>query len=94
MTGALYGGAWTAWEDAADDAANIAWHTETMRLLEPFVVGHYVSETDTVAHPEYAERAYSPRTGGGWRNCGGCTTRTGCSSGSPAASTETLAIRN
>lgn len=64
MTGALYGGAWTAWEDAADDAANTAWHTETMRLLEPYVVGHYVSETDTVAHPEYAERAYSPEN---WR---------------------------
>lgn len=61
MTGKLYGGPWTMWEDAADDELNAAWHQELMRLLEPYVAGHYVSETDTVTHPEYAQRSYSPQ---------------------------------
>ncbi len=64
MTGKLYGGPWTMWDDAADDAENTAWHNELMRVLEPFVAGHYVSETDTVTHPEYLQRSYSPEN---WR---------------------------
>ena len=60
MTGTLYGGSWTMWDDAANDAANMAWHDELMRLLKPYVAGHYVSETDTVAHPEFARRSFAP----------------------------------
>ncbi len=60
MTGTLYGGSWTMWDDATDDAANMAWHDETMRLLKPYVVGHYVAETDTVAHPEFARLSFAP----------------------------------
>jgi FAD/FMN-containing dehydrogenase len=60
MTGKLYGGAWTMWDDAADDAANMAWHDESMRLLKPYVAGHYVAETDTVGHPEYARLSFAP----------------------------------
>lgn len=60
MTGKLYGGAWTMWEDPADDTVNADWHSETMRLLKPYVAGHYISETDTVTHPEYAQRSYTP----------------------------------
>jgi hypothetical protein len=60
MTGKLYGGAWTMWDDAADDTANSAWHDESMRLLKPHVVGHYVSETDTVGHPDYARLSFAP----------------------------------
>lgn len=60
MTGNLYGGSWTMWDDEADDAANLAWHDEAMRLLQPHIAGHYISETDTVAHPEYIQRAISP----------------------------------
>jgi FAD/FMN-containing dehydrogenase len=60
MTGKLYGGCWTMWDGAANDAANIAWHDESMRLLKPYVVGHYVLETDTVAHPEYARLSFAP----------------------------------
>jgi FAD/FMN-containing dehydrogenase len=60
MTGNLYGGAWTMWEDAADDAVNMAWHDESLRLLEPYVVGHYVAESDTVAHPEFARLSFAP----------------------------------
>jgi len=60
MTGALYGGSWTMWDEAADDAANIAWHDEIMRLLKPHVAGHYVGETDTVGHPEYVPLSFAP----------------------------------
>ena len=60
MTGTLYGGSWTMWDEAADDAANSAWHDETMRLLKPYVAGHYVSETDTVGHPDYARLSFAP----------------------------------
>ena len=60
MTGALYGGPWTMWDDAAEDAANIAWHDEVMRLLKPHVAGHYVGETDTVGHPEYLPLSFTP----------------------------------
>ena len=60
MTGNLYGGAWTMWDGAASDAANMTWHDETMRLLKPYVVGHYVAETDTVTHPDYARLSFAP----------------------------------
>ena len=60
MTGRLYGGPWTMWDDAADDARNIAWHETYMCLLKPYVVGHYISETDTVTHPDYARHSYTP----------------------------------
>lgn len=59
MTGRLYGGPWTVWEDAADDAANIAWHEELVRLMAPYVHGHYVSESSTVDHPEYYETTHA-----------------------------------
>jgi FAD/FMN-containing dehydrogenase len=58
MSAKLYGGPWTMWEQAKDDQANIEWHEETVRLLKPFLSGHYVSETDTVDHPEYAKASY------------------------------------
>jgi FAD/FMN-containing dehydrogenase len=59
MSARIYGGPWTMWSDPAEDAANRAWHTECVELLEPLAVGHYIGETDIVNHPEYAQRAYS-----------------------------------
>lgn len=53
MYSKLYGGPWTMWDDAKDDKVNIAWHEKTMELIKPYIYGHYVSETDTVGHPEY-----------------------------------------
>jgi len=60
MTGKLYGGPWTMWDSAGDDRDNIAWHERCVELLKPYVIGHYVSESDTVAHPEFARLSYSP----------------------------------
>ena len=59
MTAKFYGGPWTMWEDAADDKANIAWHHKCVDLLKPYMMGHYVSESNTVQFPEYLEKAYT-----------------------------------
>jgi FAD/FMN-containing dehydrogenase len=48
------------WERPEDDAANAAWHRETIAALDPFVVGHYVGESDIVAEPARAERSFAP----------------------------------
>src|SRR5204862_3476413 len=42
MSARVYGGPWTQWTESADDAANIAWHSGSVDLLEPLSVGHYV----------------------------------------------------
>ena len=60
VTGKLYGGPWTMWDSPGGDAANISWHERCIQLLKPYVVGHYVSETDMVGHPEYAKLSYAP----------------------------------
>jgi FAD/FMN-containing dehydrogenase len=60
VTGALYGGPWTMWNAAADDAANIAWHAKCLEMLKPHIAAHYVGETDIVGHPEFAKLSYKP----------------------------------
>ena len=59
MTARLYGGPWTMWDSAVDDAANLAWHERCVDLIDPLVKGHYIGETDIVGHPERARLAYS-----------------------------------
>ena len=58
MSAKLYGGPWTMWQSAGDDAANSAWHDKCVKLLAPHVCGHYVSESNTVLHPEFARGAF------------------------------------
>jgi FAD/FMN-containing dehydrogenase len=60
MTGQVYGGSWTQWESADDDAESISWHEKCVELLKPYVAGHYLGETDLVSHPEYARLSYAP----------------------------------
>jgi FAD/FMN-containing dehydrogenase len=60
MTGQVYGGPWTQWESAEDDAKGISWHEKCVELLKPYVAGHYLGETDLVSHPEYARLSYPP----------------------------------
>jgi FAD/FMN-containing dehydrogenase len=47
------------WERREDDAANAAWHRETIAALDRFAVGHYVGESDIVAEPARAERSFA-----------------------------------
>lgn len=58
MTGRLYGGPWTMWENSADDAENKQWHEKCVQSLLPHVCGHYVAETNTVEHPDFAKASY------------------------------------
>jgi len=58
MTGNLYGGPWTMWEKQADDAENKKWHEKCVQLLSPHICGHYVGETNTVEHPDFAKASY------------------------------------
>ncbi len=48
------------WERPEDDASNAAWHRETIAELDPFAVGHYIGESDIVAHPKRSERSFTP----------------------------------
>ena len=60
MHGKLYGGPWTMWTEPPDDVPNLEWHAGCVDLLKPHRVGHYVGESDTVGHPEFAQGAFSP----------------------------------
>ena len=60
MSSRVYGGPWTMWKDAADDAANSQWHDECTALLRPFNIGYYVGESDTVHRPSNAVQSLSP----------------------------------
>ncbi len=60
MAARTYGGLWTTWERAADDAANIAWHREAMTIVKRFTAGHYLGETDIVDDPARAEASFAP----------------------------------
>jgi hypothetical protein len=59
MTGKLYGGPWAMWDSPDMDAANVTWHERCTELLQPYVAGHYVAESDTVTHPEYAKLSFT-----------------------------------
>ncbi|MDR4460190.1 MAG: FAD-binding oxidoreductase [Nitrospirales bacterium] len=48
------------WEHQEDDGVNAVWHQETVAALDPFVVGHYVGESDIIAEPGRAERSFAP----------------------------------
>ena len=60
MAGRVYGGPWTMWENAADDAANIEWHRKLCELLKPFAIGRYLGESDILDDHTRAEQAFSP----------------------------------
>jgi hypothetical protein len=47
------------WERPQDDAKNAAWHRETISVLDPFAVGHYVGESDIVPKPARAELSFA-----------------------------------
>ena len=47
------------WNDAADDAANHAWLTQTNALLEPYSRGTYVNEIEATRFPERVKSSFS-----------------------------------
>lgn len=59
MTAATLLLCYAIWERPEDDAANTAWHRETIAALDRFAVGHYVGESDIVTEPARAERSFA-----------------------------------
>ncbi|WP_127090486.1 FAD-binding oxidoreductase [Aquabacter cavernae] len=64
MHAKVYGGPWTMWWDAKDDAANAAWHRDLITTLRPFNLGYYLGESNTVERPANAIEAFTPEK---WR---------------------------
>lgn len=58
MTAQLYGGPWTMWKDASADRENEQWHQQCVKLLQPCISGHYISESEIVEHPDYVKASY------------------------------------
>lgn len=56
----VYGGPWTMWKEAAEDAVNAAWHEDLVATLRPFNVGYYIGESNIVKRPATAVEAFSP----------------------------------
>jgi FAD/FMN-containing dehydrogenase len=59
MSAKYYGGPWTQWTDPSGDEANTAWQEGCLRLLRPFLKGHYVAETDTTSYPAHVRASYT-----------------------------------
>jgi FAD/FMN-containing dehydrogenase len=59
MSAHYYGGPWTMWTKAEDDEANTQWHEKCLDLLKPFVIGHYIGETDVVKYPDHVKGSYT-----------------------------------
>jgi FAD/FMN-containing dehydrogenase len=60
MSARIYGGPWTMWRDAEDDAENSAWHAVCVQRMRSFLCGTYVGESDTAGTPADAVSAFSP----------------------------------
>lgn len=52
-------GCYAIWDDEADDARNFAWLDQTLPLMDPFAVGHYVNEVEGRGHPERYPQCFS-----------------------------------
>lgn len=48
------------WDDAAGDAANLAWLPATIAALEQTTLGHYIAEADLLASDTRARRSFTP----------------------------------
>ncbi len=59
MTGDALLLCYAIWQQPEDDAANAEWHRATIAALDKYAVGHYVGESDIIAHPGRAQRSYS-----------------------------------
>lgn len=55
----VWGCIYTVWEDAGDDAANLAWLRRTADAVEAQVQGHYVGEAD-LERPERRRACHTP----------------------------------
>ena len=59
MVGDTFVGAYTLWDDAADDAASFAWLAGASALMRPLAVGQYINEVDAFLDPAAPQRCFS-----------------------------------
>lgn len=52
-------GCYSIWENAEEDEQHFKWLDETIPLMDPFAVGHYVNEVEARRHPERIEKSFS-----------------------------------
>lgn len=52
-------GCYAIWDEEADDPRNFAWLNQTLPLMDPFAVGHYVNEVEGRGHPERYAKCFS-----------------------------------
>ncbi|MFF3907140.1 FAD-binding oxidoreductase [Streptomyces sp. NPDC001848] len=55
---------YAVWDDPRQDAANISWLRQAIRVVEPLGTGHYIAETDLTAAESRARRSFTP---GDWQ---------------------------
>ncbi len=68
MSSKVYGGPWTMWQDAKDDAVNADWHNEMTAILRPCNVGYYIGESNNALRPATAVQAFLPEN---WQRLAG-----------------------
>lgn len=59
MHGNSFLGPYSMWTDPQDDAVNLDWLSKAMALLEPYKIGHFISEADIAAEPSRAEQSFA-----------------------------------
>jgi FAD/FMN-containing dehydrogenase len=57
--GDTFVGCYSIWEKAGEDERHFKWLDETIPLIDPFAVGHYVNEVEARRHPERIEKSFS-----------------------------------
>ncbi len=57
--GDTFVGCYSIWENAEEDEQHFKWLDETLPLMDPFAVGHYVNEVEARRHPERIEKSFS-----------------------------------
>ena len=53
-------GCYAIWDEEKDDARNFAWLNETLPIMDPFAIGHYVNEVEARTNPGRYVQCFSP----------------------------------
>lgn len=52
-------GCYAIWDNEKDDARSFSWLEETLPLMDPFAIGHYVNEVETRKNPKRYEACFT-----------------------------------
>ena len=47
------------WRDPAEDARNVAWLNDSISLMDPFAVGHYINHVEGKGHPDRFRQCFT-----------------------------------